>query len=148
MNATPIFINRIGYGCKILFYALISSHRKYPKSCVWQFPSRGKLKPFTGSLITVVKSYLKLLRYTNKSFRYNPEAFLFHILPLNVLQTQACLSQKARQSPQSAVVSPPVHRGRYHGGRRPSSDDSLHSPTVIPPSALDKQSLTTQRTTR
>ena len=29
-------------------------------------------------------------------------------------------------------------RGRYHGGRRPSSDDSLHSPTVIPPSALDK----------
>ena len=28
--------------------------------------------------------------------------------------------------------------GRYHGGRRPSSDDSLHSPTVIPPSALDK----------
>ena len=29
-------------------------------------------------------------------------------------------------------------RGRYHEGRRPSSDDSLHSPTVIPPSALDK----------
>ena len=24
-------------------------------------------------------------------------------------------------------------RGRYHGGRRPSSDDSFHSPTVIPP---------------
>ena len=32
-------------------------------------------------------------------------------------------------------------RGRYHGGRRPSSDDSLHSPTVIPPSALDKPSI-------
>ena len=31
--------------------------------------------------------------------------------------------------------------GRYHGGRRPSSDDSLHSPTVIPPSALDKPSI-------
>ena len=28
--------------------------------------------------------------------------------------------------------------GRYHGGRRPSSDDS---PTVIPPSALDKPSI-------
>ena len=28
--------------------------------------------------------------------------------------------------------------GRYHGGRRPSSDDSVHSPTVIPPSALEK----------
>ena len=31
-----------------------------------------------------------------------------------------------------------LSRGRYHGGRRPSSDDSSHSPTVIPPSALDK----------
>ena len=28
-------------------------------------------------------------------------------------------------------------RGRYHGGRRPSSDDSFHSPTSIPPSSLD-----------
>ena len=32
-------------------------------------------------------------------------------------------------------------RSRYHGGRRPSSDDSFHSPTVIPPSALDKLSI-------
>ena len=32
-------------------------------------------------------------------------------------------------------------RGRYHGGRRPSNDDSFHSPTVIPPSALDKPSI-------
>ena len=32
-------------------------------------------------------------------------------------------------------------RGRYHGGRRPSSDDSFHSPTVIPPSTLDKPSI-------
>ena len=31
--------------------------------------------------------------------------------------------------------------GRYHGGRRPSNDDSLHSPTVIPPLALDKPSI-------
>ena len=31
--------------------------------------------------------------------------------------------------------------GRYHGDRRPSSDDSFHSPTVIPPSALDKPSV-------
>ena len=30
--------------------------------------------------------------------------------------------------------------GRYHGGQRPSSDDSFHGPTVIPPSALDKPS--------
>ena len=32
-------------------------------------------------------------------------------------------------------------RGRYHGGRRQSSDDSFHSPTVIPPSALDRASI-------
>ena len=32
-------------------------------------------------------------------------------------------------------------RARYHGGRRPSSDDNFHSPTVIPPSALDKSSI-------
>ena len=31
--------------------------------------------------------------------------------------------------------------GWYHGGRRPSSEDSLHSPTIIPPSALDKPSI-------
>ena len=42
--------------------------------------------------------------------------------------------------------------GRYHGGRRPPSDDSFHSPTVIPHSALDKPSIMTRshrrRTTR
>ena len=34
----------------------------------------------------------------------------------------------------------PNTMGRYHGGRRTSSDDSFHSPTIIPPSALDKPS--------
>ena len=42
----------------------------------------------------------------------------------------ACQAQNFRRS-----------EGRYHGGRRPSSDDSFHSPTVIPPSALDKPSI-------
>ena len=32
-------------------------------------------------------------------------------------------------------------RAWYHRGRRLSSDDSFHSPTVIPPSALDKPSI-------
>ena len=31
--------------------------------------------------------------------------------------------------------------GQYHGGQRQSSDDSFHSPTVIPLSALDKLSI-------
>ena len=39
------------------------------------------------------------------------------------------------------VVLIKVIRGRYHEGRRPSSDDNFHSPTVLPPSALDKPSL-------
>ena len=34
-----------------------------------------------------------------------------------------------------------VHRGRYHGRRRPSSDDTFHSPAFIPPLALDKPSI-------
>ena len=31
--------------------------------------------------------------------------------------------------------------GRYHGERRSSTDNRFHSPTVIPPSALDKPSI-------
>ena len=42
--------------------------------------------------------------------------------------------------------------GLYHGGRRPSSDDNFHSPSVILPSALHKPSIMKlyylQRTTR
>ena len=41
----------------------------------------------------------------------------------------------------SAVHLTSATRRRYHGGRRPSRDDSFHSPTVIPPSALDKPSI-------
>ena len=40
-----------------------------------------------------------------------------------------------------SLYAPPGAWGRYHGGWRPSSDDSLHSWTVIPPSALDKPSI-------
>ena len=32
-------------------------------------------------------------------------------------------------------------KGWYHGDRRPSSDDSFQSPTVFPPSALDKPNI-------
>ena len=38
-------------------------------------------------------------------------------------------------------LAAPYFRGRYHGGRQPSNNDSFHSPTVIPPSALDKPSI-------
>ena len=40
-----------------------------------------------------------------------------------------------------SVLLDDITWGRYHGGRRPSSDDSFHSPTVIPPSARDKPSI-------
>ena len=36
---------------------------------------------------------------------------------------------------------PALSRGQYHGGRRPSSDDSFHSPVVIPLPTLDKPSI-------
>ena len=45
------------------------------------------------------------------------------------------------KQPHSSITKQIQTRGRYHGGRRPSSDDSLHSPTVVPPSALDKPSI-------
>ena len=50
--------------------------------------------------------------------------------------------QSAKQTvKEGAQVVTTVTWGRYHGGRRPSSDDSFHSPTVIPPSTLDKPSI-------
>ena len=47
-----------------------------------------------------------------------------------------------RQTPVRVATKVLYFWGRYHGGRRPSSDDSFHSPAVIPPSALDKPSIT------
>ena len=44
------------------------------------------------------------------------------------------------QGQQSTTVKQQT-RGRYYGGRRQSSNNSFHSPTVIPPSALDKPSI-------
>ena len=61
--------------------------------------------------------------------------------------TLACCWEVEQQTnnPRSAGILRTVHLetiwGRYHGGRRPSSDDSFPSPTVIPPSALDKPSI-------
>ena len=45
-----------------------------------------------------------------------------------------CVSSRAR----AHVIQ---IRGRYHGDGPPSSDDSCHSPTVIPPSTIDKSSI-------
>ena len=49
--------------------------------------------------------------------------------------------QKVPQASEHLCPAKLQTRGWYHGGRRPSSDDSLHSPTVIPPSTLDKPSI-------
>ena len=64
----------------------------------------------------------------------------------NKLSRSPIISAKS-QAPTRPSISPsqahsPQSRGRYHGGRRPPSDDNLHSPTGIPPSALDKPSIT------
>ena len=59
-----------------------------------------------------------------------------------------CLQHVRARSPGAIVCKPhATYRTQeelvlgYHGGRRPSSDDSFHSPTVIPPSAFDKPSI-------
>ena len=57
--------------------------------------------------------------------------------PIHCLFRRSSCAQECRTRRRVLCLS----WGRYHGGRRPSSDDSLHSPTVIPPSALDKRSI-------
>ena len=54
-------------------------------------------------------------------------------------RTFPCASQCERTKTVPTSLS--EIRGRYHGSRRPSSDDNFHSPAVIPPSALDKPSI-------
>ena len=49
--------------------------------------------------------------------------------------------QKVPQALEHFCPAKQQTRGRYHGGRRPSNEDSFHSPTVIPPSSLDKPSI-------
>ena len=49
--------------------------------------------------------------------------------------THCCFTQSR---PPTRLTFDRENWGWYHGGRRPSSDDSFHNQTVIPPSALDK----------
>ena len=85
----------------------------------------------------------------------NVSCFLFHSNPVFLSGRQPSVrvpwrgaDLKDATSPQSATAFAEEMertllyiRGRYHWGRRPSSDDSFHSPTIIPPSALDKPSI-------
>ena len=52
--------------------------------------------------------------------------------------TEPYSSAPQDRQPLTKEYQPRHIRDRYHGGRPPSSDDSFDSPTVIPPSALDK----------
>ena len=74
------------------------------------------------------------------------------ILPRGVSALRRCIKDSKPDTPPTSysglrgMNNPDLHhceeiRGRYHGGRRSSSDDSFHSPAVIPPSALDKPSI-------
>ena len=67
------------------------------------------------------------------------------LFPLDLFCT---CTRRARTAWQTSYVEEFSHatlcvdcRGWYHGGRRPSSDYSFHSPTVIPPLALDRLSI-------
>ena len=50
-------------------------------------------------------------------------------------------SGQSKRSGDSSQLFPVEAWGLYHGGRPPSRDDSFHSATAIPPSALDKPSI-------
>ena len=80
-------------------------------------------------IITLKLLLLLLLRTTT------PTATTTATLSLPLLSLRSLLIRQYWLYPKSLLL------GRYHGGRRPSSDDSFHSPTVIPPSALDKPSI-------
>ena len=60
-------------------------------------------------------------------------------LPLNHASPRH--RHRASADPKCRAHGKVATRGRCHGGRRLSSDDSFLSPSVIPPSALDKPSI-------
>ena len=64
----------------------------------------------------------------------------FSVSALGKANAHALLSLTSVLQVASETVPMSIRR-RYHGGRRPSSDDSFLSPTVIPSSALDKPSI-------
>ena len=63
---------------------------------------------------------------------------------LRDISAQTCCHTETEVADQTFYITQSQYadtRGWYHGGQRPSSDDSLHSPTVIPPLALAKPSI-------
>ena len=64
-----------------------------------------------------------------------------HVFSTSLVVIEGGCETKLFLSSSPASVTVTDTSGRYHGGRRPSNDDSFHGPTVIPPSALDKLSI-------
>ena len=96
--------------------------------------SQGRETRIDGSRHGSVERHAKLLGMNQKGEELSG---FWRLTFLSVISTHGMVHLLWRCGSLCALVT----WGRYHGGRRPSSDDSLHSPTVIPPSALDKPSI-------
>ena len=108
--------------------------------------------------VTSISSFLNLFSRLISNLSFMPLSFyvlilkgfgLFMVFILNVILTDLWSLPMSAFVITSQYATLPLwlHKakiyiwGRYHGGRRPSSDDSFHSPTIIPPSALHKPSV-------
>ena len=104
-----------------------------------------------GEHIKDASSFLSLHQYCLQPEHFQLSAM--HIITITWSSTIPCFYDLFTAPPaysnSTILISLLVRRlppewqtwGRYHGGRRPSSGNSFHSPTVIPPSALDKPSI-------
>ena len=129
----------------------LASQGQWENWLAWcQYAETGETTGLSGTTRGVVWAALRLLlgrSATKKATSARPNPSESHP-PLSMWD--CCLGDLAVNRPprsremrdQTACFSRSGHTtGRYHGGRRLSSDDSLHSPTVIPPSALDKPNI-------
>ena len=118
---------------------ILSSERVLGIGVTTHVDSKGKI-PFTGGSEegrTGAAASRRTGSPTHYRLSYSAPVVLTKPRIVNLWETRVC------SNTETASMSPRERQtwGRYHGGRRPSSDDSLHSSTVIPPSALDKPNI-------
>ena len=117
------------------------SRAQTPPPTPTRTPTNKKKKQFSEAICEVSSNLEKKLETTQSLAISIIRHMLAQSLSWSELPRRSCRSCRLF----GPVVRRPLRKrqtwGRYHGGRRPSSDDSFHSPTVIPPSALDKPSI-------
>ena len=110
--------------------------------CMWLTLGKQTLLPVYDILLDSGDRYLCLLLLSRMTSNLDAKAVLSKencavwrcMLP-------SCDLDRTGKLPSCQLMWLNPTRGRCHGGWQPSSDDSLHSPTAISPSALDKPSI-------